>query len=135
MPQVLKRRNISNIYIFDQFPGEDHRRPTCIEDCSPSRRKEWLMTKDKNYLRSVIQALSESFKELTDYCHKEGAIKDEYKTEFIQMADGWMERSKWNWAEHEMADQIDVICSKIIMFADAVGVTRRKPEKTENDSP
>ena len=32
MAKELKRRDLSGIYIFDTFPGESHRRPTCIED-------------------------------------------------------------------------------------------------------
>lgn len=33
----LKRRDLSGIYIFDTFPGEQKRQPTCIEDCQPER--------------------------------------------------------------------------------------------------
>ena len=133
MPQELKRRNISGIFIYDLFPNDDHRRPTCIEDCQPARRREWMESRNQEYLRNVIKELADSFKELSGYCHKEGAIKDEYNKEFIEMADRWIERSKWNWARHELADQIDMICGKIVMLADAVGVVREHPEETAND--
>ena len=32
-----------------------------------------------------------------------------------------------------MADQIDMICGKIVMLADAVGVVREHPEETAKD--
>ena len=126
MPQTLKRRNISCIYIFDTFPSDDRRKPTCIEDCRPSVRRQWMMNRTKEYLRNVISELAASFKELADYCHKEGAIKDEWRDEFIQMADRWIEKAKWNWAEHELADQIDIICGKITLLADSAGVIRQR---------
>lgn len=32
MAKELKRRDLSGIFIFDTFPGESKRQPTCIED-------------------------------------------------------------------------------------------------------
>ena len=43
----LKRRGLSGIYIFDTFPGEERRKPTCVEDCQESTRREWLETLEK----------------------------------------------------------------------------------------
>ena len=37
-----KRRNLSGIYIFDKFPEDERRFPTCIEDCQEETRKKWL---------------------------------------------------------------------------------------------
>ena len=34
-----KRRGLSGIFIFDQFPGEERREPTCVEDCQKETRK------------------------------------------------------------------------------------------------
>ena len=125
MPKELKRRNISGIYFLDKFPSDERQLPTCIEDCRPSKRREVLMSKNKEYLRSVITSLADTFKELTDFCHKDGVVKDEYRDEFVEMANRWIERSKWNWAEHELVDQIDIICEKITMLADFTGVERK----------
>lgn len=36
------RRGLSGIYIFDTFPGERKRQPTCLEDCTAAKRDEWL---------------------------------------------------------------------------------------------
>lgn len=53
-----KRRNLSGIYVFDTFPGETHRQPTCIEDCPEAKRKRWISTLDrlaqKNLLNNLI---------------------------------------------------------------------------------
>ena len=38
----------------------------------------------------------------------------------------WIEKAKWNWAEHELADQIDIICGKITLLADSAGVIRQR---------
>ena len=44
MAKELKRRDLSGIFIFDTFPGEIHRRPTCIEDCQTETRRRLLLT-------------------------------------------------------------------------------------------
>ena len=124
MPKELKRRNLSGIYIFDTFPNDDRRKPTCIEDCRAGTRKSWMEKRDADYLRNLISELAKTFKEVTEYCHDGGAVKTEWRDEFNAMADSWIERSKLNWARHELADQIDMICDKITFLADAVGVTR-----------
>lgn len=38
----MKRYGLSGIYIFDKFPGEERRQPTCIEDCQEEARAQWL---------------------------------------------------------------------------------------------
>lgn len=63
------RRNISGIYIFDKFPKEEKRQPTCIEDCQPITRNEWLATLDKEGLISVVNQLCKSLTGLADFCN------------------------------------------------------------------
>lgn len=63
------RRNISGIYIFDKFPEEEKRQPTCIEDCQSTTRNEWLSTLDKEGLISVVNQLCESLTSLADFCN------------------------------------------------------------------
>lgn len=132
MPKELKRRNISGIYIFDKFPTDDRRKPTCVEDCQPATRKKWMEKHEADYLRNVIKQLAESFKKLTDYCYDGGAIILEWKNEFVAMADNWIERSKLNWAKHELANQINVICDKITLLADSVGVVHEPIPEDKN---
>lgn len=124
MPKELKRRNISGMYILDKFPTDERRKPTCVEDCQMATRKRWMGAHEKEYLRNVIGQLADSFKTLTEYCHDGGAIKKEWRDEFIAMADKWIERSKLNWARHELANQINLICDKITLLADSAGVVR-----------
>ena len=124
MPTELKRRNISGIYLLDKFPTDENRKPTCVEDCQMATRNRWLKAHDKEYLRNAIEALADSFKELTEYCFDGGAIRKEWRDDFVAMADKWVERSKWNWDRHELADQINLICEKITLLADGVGVVR-----------
>ena len=112
------------MYILDKFPTDERRKPTCVEDCQMATRKRWMEAYEKEYLRNAIEILADSFKTLTEYCWDGGAIKKEWRDEFIAMADKWIERSKLNWARHELANQINLICDKITLLADSVGVVR-----------
>ena len=62
----LKRRGLSGIYIFDTYPGEERRKPTCVEDCQESTRKEWLETLEKQALISTIEHLCEVLRVISD---------------------------------------------------------------------
>ena len=120
----LKRRELSGIYIFDTFPGESKRQPTCIEDCQPETRRKLLLTKSKEWLRDCIEQLAKTFKDMTDYLVSEKCVTDEQRKEFFTMIDRNVARSKYNWALHELADQVDFFCEKVTLLADACGVTK-----------
>lgn len=76
--QQHKRRNISGIYIFNQFPDDEKRQPTCIEDCQQETRRAWLMKrKDKVYAKQAITMIYDSFLELCGYLHNDGCLDDE----------------------------------------------------------
>ena len=124
METELKRRNLSGIYIFDTFPGEQKRRPTCIEDCQQETRRKWCMAQTQDCLRDTIKHLAHTFKETTDYLVSENCVSFEQRMEFFKMIDRNVERSKYNWAVHELADQVDFFCEKVTLLADACGVTK-----------
>ena len=131
MAKELKRRDLSGIYIFDTFPGEKKRKPTCIEDCQYETMRKWCMAQTQDCLRDTIKHLAQTFKETTDYLVSEKCVTDEQRTGFFDMIDRNVERSKWNWAVHELADQVDFFCEKVTLLADACGVTRHKKEEDE----
>jgi hypothetical protein len=58
--EKLKRRNISEIYILDKFPGEDKEQPTCIEDCQEDTRVQYLTKLDLTALIEVLKHLTET---------------------------------------------------------------------------
>ena len=120
----LKRRDLSGIYIFDTFIGEQKRQPTCIEDCQQETRRKWCMAQTQDCLRDTIKHLAQTFKDMTDYLVSEKCVSDEQRTEFFKMIDRNVEYSKYNWAVHELADQVDFFCGKVILLADACGVTK-----------
>jgi len=124
MSVKLIRRDLSGIYIFDKFPTDEKRKPTCVEDCTPSKRREWCMSKDCDYLRNVIKIEADTFLDMTEYCLKEKCVTEEQATEFRSMMANIVDRSKWNWALHELADQVDFVCEKVRLLADAVGITK-----------
>lgn len=60
------RRNLSGIYIFDTLPGDEKREPTCIEDCNPETRFEWLHKLEKEALISTCEHLCKCLKDIGD---------------------------------------------------------------------
>lgn len=54
---MIKRRNLSGIYIFDKFEGEEKKIPTCLEDCNEETRNEWLGSLEKEALINTIKHL------------------------------------------------------------------------------
>ena len=131
MEKELKRRGLSGIYIFDTFPDEKKRQPTCIEDCQQETRRKWCMAQTQDCLRNTIKILAKTFKDITDYLVSENCVTDEQRTEFFAMIDKGVDRAKWNWAVHELADQVDFFCETVTMLADACGVTKHKEDNNE----
>lgn len=73
----MKRRNLSGIYIFDKFPGEDHQVSTCIEDCQTKTLENWISNnKNLYWLDSVEKRLLNTFSQMmnciADSTDKEG---------------------------------------------------------------
>jgi hypothetical protein len=123
--QQHKRRNISCIYIFDQFPDDEKRQPTCIEDCQQETRRAWLMKRqDKVYAKQAITMIYDSFLELCKYLHNESCLDDKYFKDFTDMAGKAKDYVKYNWALHEFANQLDIACDKLTMLADSFEVTK-----------
>ena len=60
-----KRRGLSGIFIVDQFPGEERRKPTCVEDCQKETRKKWLETLSREALINTIEYLCETLREVS----------------------------------------------------------------------
>lgn len=62
----MKRYNVSGIYIFDKFPGEEERHPTCVEDCQEETRLKWLSTLDAEALKRTFDIVVEAIKYVND---------------------------------------------------------------------
>ena len=124
----LKRRDLSGIFIFDTFPGEEKRKPTCIEDCQQETRRKWCMSKTPDYLRDTIKILADTIKDICNYLVDEKCVTDEQRTQIVGMIDYHVNRSKQNWGLHELADQVDFFCEKVVLLADACGVTKHKDD-------
>lgn len=61
-----KRRNLSGIYLLDQFPGEEKRYPTCVEDCQEETRNKWLESLDREALMRTVNYLCETLRKISD---------------------------------------------------------------------
>lgn len=61
-----KRRSLSGIYIFDQFPGEEKRTPTCLEDYQEETRKQWLESLEKEALINTVEHLCKTLRNISD---------------------------------------------------------------------
>ena len=130
----LKRRDLSGIFIFDTLPGDDRRKPTCVEDCTPEKRREWCLTKSPDYLREVIKEEAETFKEICNFLVEDKSMTDEQRNGLFKMINKAVENSKYNYALHELADQVDFVCSRVTMLADACGVTRHEDENDTKET-
>lgn len=130
--QQHKRRNLSGIYIWDQFPDDEKRQPTCIEDCQQETRRAWMMKRnDKVYAKQAIKMIYDSFLELCGYLHNEGCLDDDWFKEFTEMTGKAKDNVRHNWALHELANQLDMACDTLALVADTFGVTKGGEDESE----
>ena len=66
MEETRIRRNLSGIYIFDKFEGEDRREPTVFEDCNEETQDKWLDTLEPEALKSLSKQLAQTLREIGD---------------------------------------------------------------------
>lgn len=62
----MKRHNLSGIFIFDKYPDEEKRSPTCIEDCQEETRDAWLKNLEPEALLSCCQHLCETLHSIAE---------------------------------------------------------------------
>ena len=62
----MKRRNLSGIYIFEKFEGEEERQPTVFEDCTEATQDEWLDSLPIEGLKNLAKKLGETIREIGD---------------------------------------------------------------------
>ena len=77
----MKRYGISGIYIFDKFPGEEKRQPTCIEDCQPETRQKWFESLETEALIRTLHHLCTTLHNFAENLESEGVISFDYETE------------------------------------------------------
>jgi hypothetical protein len=58
------RRNLTGIYIFDKFEGEEKRQPTCFEDYQESTQDKWLESLEREALVSLAKHLGNTIKDI-----------------------------------------------------------------------
>lgn len=66
MENNVTRRNLSGIYIFDTLPGDEKRKPTCFEDCTEEKQKEWLDSLTPEALKSLSIQLAKTLRTIGD---------------------------------------------------------------------
>jgi hypothetical protein len=64
--KMNKRRNLSGIFIFEKFEGEEKRLPTCYEDCTEATQEEWLKSLSKEQLISLAKNVGKTLREIGD---------------------------------------------------------------------
>jgi len=60
------RRNLTGIYIFDKFEGEEKRQPTCFEDCQEITQYKWLESLEREALVNLAKQLGKTIKNIGD---------------------------------------------------------------------
>lgn len=70
------RRNLSGIYIFEQFEGEHKHQPTCFEDCTEATQDKWLDSLEPEAIKNLAKKLANTLIEVADFAGIQGC-KDE----------------------------------------------------------
>lgn len=60
------RRNLSGVFIFDVLPGDERRKPTCFEDCTEEKQKEWLDSLTPEALKNLSIQLGKTLRTIGD---------------------------------------------------------------------
>jgi hypothetical protein len=60
------RRNLSGVFIFDTLPGDERRQPTCFEDCTEEKQKEWLDSLTPEALKNLSLQLAKTLRTIGD---------------------------------------------------------------------
>ena len=71
------RRNLSGIYIFDQFEGEPKRQPTCFEDCTEATQDKWLDSLEPEAVKYLAKKLANKLIEVADFAGIQGGQDNE----------------------------------------------------------
>lgn len=64
--EVIRRRNLSGIYIFETFPEETKREPTTFEDCLAETQEKWLNSLDPEAIKNLAKILGRTLREIGD---------------------------------------------------------------------
>lgn len=75
----LRRRGMSGLYVFDKFPTDEKRTPTCLEDCQEETRKKYLEGQDEEFLINTIEILCETIRNMSDEFGICAVSSDEYE--------------------------------------------------------
>jgi hypothetical protein len=62
----MNRRNLSGIYLFYKFEGEEHREPTCFEDCPEEKQDEWLESLEPEAVKNLAKQLGKTIRHMGD---------------------------------------------------------------------
>jgi hypothetical protein len=63
---MVRRRNLSGVYIFEKFPEEEKREPTCFEDCTLDTQEKWLEGLDPEALKNLAKILARRLRLIGD---------------------------------------------------------------------
>lgn len=66
MENNVARRNLSGVFIFDVLPGDERRKPTCFEDCTEEKQKEWLDSLTPEALKNLSIQLGKTLRTIGD---------------------------------------------------------------------
>ena len=122
----MKRYDISGIYIFDKFPDEEKKQPTCIEDCQEETRVKWLDSLDMEALHRTADMIQESLQNLLDLGTEDDdkiSVHEIIDSSVIDCADS-KDKSKVIYAINEMC----IYLHKLADYLITEGIIARKEE-------
>lgn len=61
---IMKRRNLSGIYIFEKFDTDEKKQAICFEDCTKETQDKWLESLDTEFLKRTVKILAETLRDI-----------------------------------------------------------------------
>lgn len=122
----MKRYDISGIYIFDKFPDEEKRQPTCVEDCQEETRMKWLESLDLEALHKTGDLIMDSMQQLLDLStdgEDKISVKDVLNAQVFEFKDSKY-KDKAIYAVNEMC----IYLHKLADYLITEGIIARKEE-------
>lgn len=122
----MERYDVSGIYIFDKFPDEEKRQPTCVEDCQEEIRVKWLESLDIEALHKTGEIILDSIQNLIDLStdgEDKISVKDLLNAPVLEFKDSEY-KDKAVYAVNEMC----IYLHKLADYLITEGIIARKEE-------
>lgn len=122
------RRNLSGVYIFDTFPDDEKRQPTCVEDCTEPKRDQWLLSLEDEALRQLNGRLLDCCSRAFAMCFERQA-PEYYRDEIL----GQLLDYHGNGSRADILSDSGYLCRLLRRIGDEGDIIAASPEETNDN--